>query len=402
MTGTPKFSIVMPTRDRAHLLKFALRSALVQDHESFEIVVSDNCSTDDTREIVGEMGDERVRYVRTADRLSMPDSWEFALDNARGDYVTFLCDDDAIHPGLLKRLDAVLVGTSTVSVGWRHSAYYHPDWPNDTERRRLLRPPVTESIGEVPSASVLETMFALDYDDRFPRLLNSCGSRAFLNDRRRRMGRLFFPTCPDYSAAVATLTGTERITFIDEPLIVCGLAGASNGSYGFASSNAIQTFMSEFSDLKKVWRIPLSSPTAYNQIAVTLLGLKDVLTQELAPYSLPVDKLFVRDHEQIKVMESRGADVSQALEEWDRALSLQSAEVRQSVREAMAPRASEPPPKLHHRLRTKIGTAVSSARDVLSGQAPVSGQNASGKQPEEYFDDIFEAAKALDKPPVRA
>lgn len=212
------------------------------------------------------------------------------------------------------------------------------------------------------------------------------------------MGRLFFPTCPDYSAAVATLTGAERITFIDEPLIVCGLAGASNGSYGFANSNAIQTFMGEFSDLKKVWRIPLSSPTAYNQISVTLLGLKDVLTQELAPYSLPVDKLFVRDHEQLKVMEYRGADVSQALEEWREALSFQSAEVRQSVQEATPPPRAESPPKLHHRLRAKVGAAVASARGALWGHDPAPQQT----MPEEHFDDIFEAAKALQKPSVGA
>lgn len=394
MTGTPKFSIVMPTRDRAHLLRFALRSALAQDHESYEIIVSDNCSTDDTREVVHEMRDERVRYVRTEDRLSMPDNWEFAFDHARGDYVTYLCDDDAISPGLLRRLDSLLAGTSTVSVGWRHSAYYHPDWPNDQERGKLFRPPATEGVQEVPSSSMLKKMFALDYDDRFPRLLDSCASRAFLDDRRRRMGRLFFPTCPDYSVAVATLTGTERITFIDEPLIACGLAGASNGSYGFANSNAIQTFMSEFSDLKKFWRIPLSSPTAYNQISVTLLGLKDVLAQELAPYSLSMGKLFVREHEQIKVMESRGADVTQALKEWEDALSLQSAEVCRSVREAIAPPSAESSPKLRHRLRAKIGIAVALAREALWGYDPASWR-------QDHFDDIFEAAKALDKSPIR-
>jgi glycosyltransferase involved in cell wall biosynthesis len=46
----PFFSIVMPTRDRAHLLKFALQSALSQTFDDYEILVSDNHSTDNVSE----------------------------------------------------------------------------------------------------------------------------------------------------------------------------------------------------------------------------------------------------------------------------------------------------------------------------------------------------------------
>src|SRR2546423_6112022 len=98
MSKTPLFSIVIPTRNRGHLLKSALQSALDQRFSDYEIVVSNNCSSDNTAAVVEEVGGSTVRMVRPRQVLSMPDHWEFALDHARGQYVTYLSDDDALCP----------------------------------------------------------------------------------------------------------------------------------------------------------------------------------------------------------------------------------------------------------------------------------------------------------------
>ena len=98
----PMFSIVMPTRNRAALLRFALQSALDQTFTDYEIVVSNNFSSDDTEKVIREVGGERVRYVRTDRVLPMHDSWDFALTQARGEWILFLCDDDALYPKRFK------------------------------------------------------------------------------------------------------------------------------------------------------------------------------------------------------------------------------------------------------------------------------------------------------------
>ncbi len=408
--NSPLFSVVIPTRNRAHLLQHALQSALHQTFDDYEIVVSDNYSQDGTAQVVKELSDSRVRYVRTDKPLSMPDSWEFALEHARGRYVTYLSDDDAMRPSLLARLNPILMEAPGASIGWRHGIYYHPDWPAGNERRKLSLHPNTESIKEIPSSLALEEMFALTYSDHFPRLLNSCCSRSFLSERKQRMGKLFHPTCPDYSAAVATLTGMENIFFIGEPLIVCGLAGASNGSYGFEGTNAIQTFMSEFSNLEEIWSIPLSSPTPYNQIAVTLIGLKRVLGKELAPYSLSTVNLFARDYEEIGRMGARGADVQEARREWEEALSAQSVEVQQATRgivsqvnsQLMFPMSATPEPASHNlksSVKTRFPTltrVLSTVRSTVFTKDRARGQSDKGNL-EREFDNIFEAAKALDR-----
>lgn len=397
----PFFSIVIPTRERGHLLRHALRSALSQTFGDYEIIVCDNHSTDGTEEVVCELADERVRYVRTEERLSMPDNWEFAFEHVRGDYVAYLGDDDAISPDLLKKLHEILVGTSHVAATWKGGGYYHPDWPEKEARCSLFlaHHPTTGKVLELSSSSLLEKMFALEsleHVDEYPLLHHSCCSREFLEQRKRRMGRLFFPTCPDFSSAVAILTGTDHILFIDEYLDTYGMASASNGSFGFPETNAIETFLSEFSEIEKIWRIPLTSNTSYNHIAVTLIGLKDVLSEELAPYSVSIPNLFIREHEQIELVRSRGGDVSQIVEDWNRALATQSAEVQRAVREVTAPTSSK---SITRRLKTatrECFPAVVHGRHFVRTWLKERGVPLKG--PTMYrFDNIFEAARALRK-----
>ena len=48
----PRFSIVVPTRQRPHTLPYTLASILNQDHDSFEVIVADNASSSETRAVV--------------------------------------------------------------------------------------------------------------------------------------------------------------------------------------------------------------------------------------------------------------------------------------------------------------------------------------------------------------
>ena len=61
----PRFSVLIPTRERADTLYHALRTCLDQDFDSFEVVVSDNCSSPATREVVERLASPRLKYVRS-------------------------------------------------------------------------------------------------------------------------------------------------------------------------------------------------------------------------------------------------------------------------------------------------------------------------------------------------
>ncbi len=66
-----KYTVIIPTRDRAETLEATLRTCLRQTYPNFEIIVSDNCSDDNTKEIVDGLHDPRIRYINPGRRLSM-------------------------------------------------------------------------------------------------------------------------------------------------------------------------------------------------------------------------------------------------------------------------------------------------------------------------------------------
>lgn len=100
MTGSvsyPVVSIGIPTYNRADgYLRDTLESALKQNYSNMEIIVSDNCSADNTESFVRGICDPRVRYFRQKENISQNENFNFCLDQAEGDYFLLLHDDDLI------------------------------------------------------------------------------------------------------------------------------------------------------------------------------------------------------------------------------------------------------------------------------------------------------------------
>lgn len=99
----PRVTIAIPTYNRAaSYLPLCLQGALAQTYPNLEIVVADNGSTDDTRELVARYGDGRVRYFRHARNIPPNDNFNFCLQQARGDYFQLLQDDEQIDPDFVE------------------------------------------------------------------------------------------------------------------------------------------------------------------------------------------------------------------------------------------------------------------------------------------------------------
>lgn len=121
-----RYSIIIPTRERADVLYWSLKTCTMQTYENLEIIVSDNYSQDNTEEIVKSAGDTRVRYYNTGQRLSMSHNWEFALEKATGDYITILGDDDGFVPNAIEGINKILSKTNSDALCWHQSRYFWP------------------------------------------------------------------------------------------------------------------------------------------------------------------------------------------------------------------------------------------------------------------------------------
>jgi glycosyltransferase involved in cell wall biosynthesis len=96
-------SIVIPTRNRSELLSRTLRSALRQERVEFEIIVVDEASTDDTPVLLASLQDPRVRVLRHETARGLSGARNHGAEQARGEWLGFLDDDDLWAPDKLNR-----------------------------------------------------------------------------------------------------------------------------------------------------------------------------------------------------------------------------------------------------------------------------------------------------------
>ena len=95
---TPKVSVLVPTFNYGRFLGEAVESVLAQDFQDFELIIIDDCSADDTREVAARFAGRHplLRFEVNSSNLGMVANWNRCLAAARGDYVKFLFGDDKL------------------------------------------------------------------------------------------------------------------------------------------------------------------------------------------------------------------------------------------------------------------------------------------------------------------
>lgn len=101
---TPYFSIIMPVFNRATTVGRAIRSCLEQDFTDFELIVSDDCSTDQTTTLVKAFSDHRIRLIESAKNTGPCPTRNRAVDVSTGRWCVMLDSDFSFLPGALTRL----------------------------------------------------------------------------------------------------------------------------------------------------------------------------------------------------------------------------------------------------------------------------------------------------------
>jgi glycosyltransferase involved in cell wall biosynthesis len=238
----PRFSVLIPARDRPGTLRHTLATVLAQDGDDYEIIVADNCSGPEVRRIVDEFGSPRLRHSRTDEVLPMAANWERGLSLCGGEFVTVLGDDDAFVPSTLAALRKLIAATQAELITWRAHVYWWPDTIVPWNRNRLY---VNLGGGAnlVKSRSTLEQFYrgALGFN-LVPTIYTSFIHRRLIDEARRRYGGFFVPAdaAPDVSSGILGLHLTQRFAVSGRPLSIRGNSRHSNGTAQWARSLGAQ------------------------------------------------------------------------------------------------------------------------------------------------------------------
>ena len=105
MNAIPRLSIGLPVYNGEEYLAQSIEALLGQSYEDFELIISDNASTDSTADICRRYGrqDSRIRYIRQARNIGLSPNHNFVLQQSRGEFFKWAAADDLYGRDLLKR-----------------------------------------------------------------------------------------------------------------------------------------------------------------------------------------------------------------------------------------------------------------------------------------------------------
>ena len=235
MEKLPYFTIIIPQKDRAEYLYHTIRTCMIQDYPNLEILVSDDCSEDNSVAVVQELMkmDKRIQLFAHKQHLGMRDNFEFVLDKVKPGYVMALGGDDALVPGAIWRMLEILKQTHTQLLTWTPDLFHYaeePDGPNIICIRRWKK----HFVKKLKSTDYLNTIsktfnYMIDECPMF--YVKGVASTGLVNRVKSRTPDHCFYSCPTpdgYSGVV--LSGeVEEYAFTNEPLSIIGSSPKSQG-----------------------------------------------------------------------------------------------------------------------------------------------------------------------------
>lgn len=240
----PLLSIVVPTRNRQDCALSLARSLHASTESSFELVLHDNSDDDSLGRAIADLGDARLRYIHSSEKLNMHENFSRAIANARGAYLCGLGDDDGIlvEPALriveqaqVEGVDAVLTAIrSFLWPGLRHWLWgdlggkIFPTHRHFSTSRQL--DPVAQAVDVFSDATVNGLR-------RLPRLYHGIVSRAALDRLRERSGSYFPGGSPDMANAMGLAYCTNALTYDPRAAVISGHSRKSGGGTGAAGQH---------------------------------------------------------------------------------------------------------------------------------------------------------------------
>lgn len=204
MSKAPTVSVILPTFNREKFIVRSLRSVVNQSFHDMEIIVVDDCSSDDTKDVVAGFEDPRIKYIKHTVNKGGGAARNTGIGAAQGEFIAFQdSDDEWVLDKLEKQMQVMLTVKSDVAVVY--SAYL---WVTGSEVSYvpLNAPPPEESeiLAHILKRNFVDTSTAVvrkKYFDKFG---------LFDED---------LPRYQDWDLFIR-LAKHLKFSFVDEPLVI--------------------------------------------------------------------------------------------------------------------------------------------------------------------------------------
>lgn len=119
----PLVSCIIPTYNRANFVERAIQSVLNQTYKNIEVIVVDDGSEDNTKEVVLSIKNERIKYIRLHRNFGAAFARNVGIVNAEGEFIAFLDSDDYFLPEKIEKQVEAMMSDSSIGVCYTE-AYY--------------------------------------------------------------------------------------------------------------------------------------------------------------------------------------------------------------------------------------------------------------------------------------
>lgn len=147
MLGNPLVSVITPTYKRADMVERTIDSVFAQTYKNIEMIVVDDCSPDNTREVMEALCKKYygLTYIRLPENRGACVARNKALHQARGEYIAFLDDDDVWDKAKISKQIEVLIHNPSIAIITCYEKYGNKiigpeyDLPSSVLKKRFLR-----------------------------------------------------------------------------------------------------------------------------------------------------------------------------------------------------------------------------------------------------------------------
>ncbi len=230
----PHFTVIIPNKNRAEYLYHTLRTCMMQDYEPFEVLVSDDDSTDHAREVVEDASrmDSRIRLISPGKGVGMRDNFEFALRQVKPGFVIALGGDDGLLPDGIKGMSQVLRDTNTELLAWPAPTYSYPNVSGSNGQLMIYHRRGLKIINsqEFLCRQARNLHYLSDIESPMFYVKGVASTKLIDSVRNRSAeGRFYSCPTPDGYSGIVLAGEVTHYAFSGRPFSIFGLSPASQG-----------------------------------------------------------------------------------------------------------------------------------------------------------------------------